>query len=237
MSSLKVVIDGVSIVIRGSFNPGIFSPAWFLAQKLIGNEEYEAAEVQFISRDLSLFHMGWLDCQVTQDAMQLDTVKPEETERLRDAAVAVLRLLSHTPINALGINRSVHFDVESYERWHKIGDRLAPKDIWEGVLTLPGTRNVTILAVRPDKFDGSISVQVEPSVKVPHGVYVAVNDHFTLTNVEEQPTTRSDGPLQQALVPPSSELIPIAVGILSDEWVDSMTRAEAIFRHVAKQGD
>jgi hypothetical protein len=40
-------IQGMSIVLVGGFNPKIFHPAWFAAQKLIREKEAEEANIVF----------------------------------------------------------------------------------------------------------------------------------------------------------------------------------------------
>ena len=236
MALPELALDEVNVVVKGAFNPGIFSPAWLLGQDLIGNEEYEAAAVEVITREVAIFSVGWLRCQVTIDQLLFATTKADESERLRDAVVGVLRALAHTPIGALGINRVVHFDVGDFERWHAIGDALVPKAPWEGVLILPGMKNVGILAVRPDLYGGNINVEVEPSGRVPHGIFVSHNDHFELRRVESQPTKRQEISPPAPTVTPSASLIPVAVEILTGEWVASMKRAQQIISHVARQG-
>ena len=55
----------------------------------------------------------------------------------------------------MGINRDMHFRIEREERWHALGDILAPKDIWSqklagcGDRNKPGLRSMTIEGQRP----------------------------------------------------------------------------------------
>lgn len=228
--------DNVSVVVKGAFNPAIFSPAWFLAQGLIGQTEVAASEVEIISREVAVFSSGWLRCQVTKDTFQVSTDDPAEFERVRDVAIGVLRTLEHTPIALMGINRAVTFVVDSSVKWHAIGDTLAPKKIWQDVLFLPGLTILGVQGARRDSYDGRLVVQVAPTKGLDNGVTVAFNDHFTLSISESQPTSRDESFGQaddQAEM--TAAKIPVAIKILSNEWTASMRRAEAVIERVARQ--
>lgn len=228
-------IDGVSVVVRGHFNPAIFSPAWLLGQELVGPSEYKQASVDIVSRDLASFSMDWLTCQVTPEAMQVATTVPEEFERTRDVAAGVLRALSHTPIAAIGLNREVHSIVRSADAWHRIGDRLAPKELWDDVLTLPGMRSLLIESARSDEFAGRVYVKVEPSMRMPQAVYISHNDHYVLARVDSQPTSREQ-PWEvdtETSLEPSAKKLDLALEVLAGtRWSDSMSRADRIFASV-----
>lgn len=233
----ELAIDSVSVVVRGAFNPAIFSPSWLLAEELIGASEYEAADVRTIQHQLAAFQTGWLDLVATSEVFQVSTDVPDEFERCRDVVIGVLRALAHTPIAYLGINRQVHFAVSSPEEWHEIGDRLAPKEWWDDIVHLPGMRILNIEGVRTDKYAGQVHVQVEPSQTVVQGIYVAHNDHFTLMGVESQPADRIQlMKVSNKLIEPSKDRIPVALEILTNEWVASMRRAEQAVERVAQVG-
>lgn len=236
----EYAIDAVDVVIKGAFNPAIFSPAWLLGQGLIGAAEYGDPEVQLITRDFASFRVGWLRCEVTPDACQLSTLELEEFERLRDVALGILRALPHTPISALGLNRQAHVVVPDVAAWHLIGDQLSPKEIWAGLLVAPGMRNVTVWGLRGDKYKGRVHVQVEPSFKVPQAVFMAVNDHYTLTYSD--PEVQGDGERNEAwslqdelAAEASSQKIPVAVEVLEQAWDASFGRASTYMTRVLEQ--
>ena len=144
VATVELALDGVSVVVKGLFNAAIFSPAWLLAEGLIGKSEYGEADVELITREIASFTVGWLRCQVSPDALQLTTTEPEEFERVRDAAVGILNTRSHTPVAALGINREVHLPARDEAHYLAIGDALAPKKFWEPLVDLPATRTLTV---------------------------------------------------------------------------------------------
>ncbi len=177
MTKPSVAIQGASIVLRGEFNPAILTPGWLAAQGLLGEKESTLIHNQAVLNRLSIFHVSWLNCQATEDQLQLTTEEPPEFSRLRDVAAGILEVLSHTPISVMGINRHFHFQMPTYEEWHRLGDTLAPKEPWEGLLSLPGTTIVEVQGVRSDSYGGFIRVNVQPSKQVKAGVYVGYNDH------------------------------------------------------------
>lgn len=234
-------LDAVEVVVKGSFNPAIFSPAWLLGEDLIGVAEYDNVEISLISRDFASFTAGWLRCDVTPEGCQFATQEPEEFERLRDVTVGVLRALPKTPIAALGLNRVSPALVPSLEAWHAIGDRLAPKELWSDLLVAPGMRAVTVWGVRPDGFTGRVQVHVEPSFRVPRAVFISVNDHFNLTLAIGDPNVADsrDQAWQIGSEPEVEETpgkIEVAVEVLIEHWSASMTRAEDYIHKVLAEG-
>jgi len=233
MADRGIAIEAVTIVIRGAFAPAAFSPSWFRDQDLVGKTEFDDQQIEVISQEFAVFRMGWLRCQVGADGLQLSTEQPEEFERLRDAAIGILRIFLHTPISALGVNRNFHTTMQSIEEWHAIGDALAPKEIWDGVLKLPGMRSVVLWGTREDDYAGHVQVQVEPSVRLPLSVYVSTNDHFALTLENRKVDTRSAGwDLTEEVVEATTAKTVMAIEILSAEWTAILNRAELARKNV-----
>lgn len=228
--------DQVSIVLRGAFNPAILSPGWLLAQELATKGEVEDAKVQVITQHIATFDISSINIQVLDDRLSVQTEDPEEFERARDLVVSILTVLSHTPVASMGINRTAHLEIESYDAWHALGDRLAPKDLWEPEMTLPGLRSLLMEGVRPDTNEGYIWVKIEPSLLYPHSVIVEHNDHYALAMVESQATSRApflEANLKSHTSPESAPAkVPIAIEILNTYWLDSLERAAAIFKKV-----
>jgi len=177
-------IDGATLVLRGSFNPAIFQPAWFKTWELLSGPEADEADVKIIHSAIAEFSTDWLQLSVTRDRFALHTMSAAHFEQIRDLAVGVFQLLEHTPVTVMGLNRDMHFRIESEERWHALGDRLAPKDIWSeklhgiGERDKPGLRSMTIEGYPPEKTNCLINVTVEPSVKIRPGLYVGSNQHY-----------------------------------------------------------
>jgi hypothetical protein len=229
-----IALSGVTVVVRGLFNPAIVSPLWLRDQDLIGPEEHKEASIDIVSRELTSFQTGWLRCQVSQEFLSVATLDMDETERMRDVLSGILKLLNHTPIAALGINVDTHFVAESEEAWDRIGHVLAPKEPWHFLRT-PGMKSVSIIGLRPDLYVGHVLVTVQPSTRVRNGVYVQQNDHFDLDRVSELSMVGNSQAEQQADATPKK--IPMAIQVLDEEWKASLRRADEAVKGIAKLGE
>ena len=183
-------ISGTSIVLVGSFNPAIFTPAWFELHGLLPEGTAEIATLEIAHGQATAFKADWLHLNVVPERFTVDTTQAPDV-RIRDLVVRTFREhLNHTPLNAVGINRDVHFNVRSLEDRDRIGRRLAPIDPWgewaeelglDGMFG--GMTSLTMTQVDPEgrPKGGRINVKVEPSVRIGEGrtgVYVNVNDHY-----------------------------------------------------------
>lgn len=186
MSDLKPTTQESSIVLVGSFNPAIYHPEWFLRNGLISEDDLKDQEIEIIHNDLSRFSFAWLSAQIQDDKFVLRTNDPSQFSPLRDLVVSVFTILEHTPIVKLGMNYLVTYNLEKEEDWHKVGDTLAPKTIWEKTLKEPvGMMSLSVGSPREDDFDGIINVTVGPVMtKSMYGINVSVNNHIEVKEKE-----------------------------------------------------
>lgn len=211
MHSFIPEIKGLKIELEGDFNPKIFNPAWFSSNNLLMVEEIEKADTNIVHKDIVAFTLDWLNLRVTRDNFTVETLQESHEGIIRDLVVGAFQLLRHTPISSIGITTHAHFRVESIERWNKIGDCLAPKQIWNEVLVAPGMRSLRVQSDRRDDgHRGFIGVKVEPSAKVHPGIFILVLDHFGLS---------SDGSASGCVE---------AVNILQNAWEAAVDRAARI---------
>lgn len=170
------------------------------------------------SPQVTVFSIGWLGLEVTADRFAARTTQIQHVESLRDLVLGTFRLLRHTPVKQLGINRLAHFRSQSEEAWHEVGDRLAPKKQWDVLLVKPGMKRVSMLGQRPDSYVGRITVTVEPSLKLRpgFGVYFEVNDHYE--NDTEEMGLESERMME----------------ILGAAWQESLDRALRIMQTLLK---
>ncbi|WP_327748776.1 hypothetical protein [Streptomyces europaeiscabiei] len=240
MKGSEFAFEELSIVARGAFTPITLTPAWLSTQELISEDDLQIADVDIVSPTATVFSIGAFRIQVTPDGMQIVTPDPAETERARDLMIGILRGHPHTPLAVLGLNRSIHFTPATAQEWHAIGDALAPKGVWEEqeILNLPGIIDVTMQGVRPDKYSGYVRVKVQPSSKVSSSVFISVNDHFTLTRVNAQPTKREDPPLDSGEEGGNFtvEKLGVALEILASEWSSFLQRSEKAIDFVSSLG-
>lgn len=232
-----VAIDDVSVVVKGAFSPAIFSPAWLALQELIGSVELDASDIEVVTSQLNIFRVGSIRFQITPDTYQVSTEDVDDFERVRDIAVGTLRALSNIPVGALGINRSIHATLGDEESWHRIGDRLSPKEFWGEFMAVPGMKTMTIVGARSDSYQGHQQITVEPSGRVQFGVYVAHNDHFLLRPAESPITSRDQLQVLQAVeLELSVAKNATAIQVLGEEWESSVTRALDVVERIMRQG-
>lgn len=174
----KKIGDNASIVLIGSFNPAIFHPLWFQNVALAQAKEAKGAEVEIITPDVSIFKMNWLHIHVIRDRFFALTLDESQYGPLRDLVVGTFRILEHTPVKQMGLNRAIQYDVETEERWHSVGHALAPKEIWNKHIKQPGMKALSIEGLRNDEHKGVINVTVRPVIGRKNGVEIATNSHF-----------------------------------------------------------
>ena len=187
-------IDGVSVIFVGNFNPAIFTPAWFALHGLLPENVADSADLAVAHQQGTMFSADWLRLEVTPDQFLVETVQAPHI-RVHDLVVRVFKEhLHHTPLTAFGINRNVHFQVESLAVRDQLGRTLAPVEPWGDwgrELGLDGEHggmtSLTMSQIDPEgrPVGGRINVKVEPSIRVGKGrmgIYVAVNDHYAIDN-------------------------------------------------------
>lgn len=223
-------IVGGSVVLRGHFNPSIFTPQWFAWHELLPKKTVDVAKLEIAHTLITEFNADWLHLQIIPERFLLSTTQ-SPVVRMRDLAVRIFREhLPHTRLNAMGINREVHFSVSSFSKRDQIGRLLAPVEPWGdwGKKLEPdgehgGMTSLTMTQVnlegRPP--GGQVNVTVEPSKKIGEdrpGVYVRVNDHYTIKNPEDQMATSK------------------IVTLLEENFDESLRRADQIIDHVMSLG-
>ena len=218
-------ISEVGIVLLGTINPAIFTPAWFAMHDLLPKAAAENAQLGVAHPQLSVFATEWLQLNVAPDRFQA-TTREGPYVRLRDLVVRVFREhLPHTPVTVVGINRNVHFRAPSLAARDRVGKKLAPFEPWGAVgerlgfgTEKGGMVSITMRQNDPPErpVGGQVNVTVEPSVPIgnaPAGIYVAVNDHYQ---------ARGTSPEDRA------ELF----DCLEDDFEQSIHRADSIVNHV-----
>ena len=219
-------IADVSLIFLGKFNPAIFTPAWFGWREFLSERTVRVAELRVAQPQATSFQADWLNLEVIPQRFSVSTTQPPYI-RLADLACRIYREeLFHTPLQAVGINRQVHFLVNSYRERDRIGRQLAPIKPWgEWGVKLGtdgrhgGMTSITMTQVNlPDRPDGGqVGVTVQPSNRVgdgERGVYVQVNDHFVADDPDGPTATRD------------------IVNMLEKNFDTSIYRAEQIIDHV-----
>lgn len=193
----KAEMYASSVVCLGAFNPAILSPDWLQRNSLIGSQDADLArqgQTLIISHQVTQFETSWFAVQVVENQFAL-TSKGALTEAFKDLAAGILTLLPQTPITAIGLNFMGHYKLPSISDFHALGDLLAPKTIWNELFPAkdepPGLVNLTVNIRKLDRLANVIkskdfkNISVQPSNQIPHGVYLAFNDHHDLAPDDE----------------------------------------------------
>ncbi len=183
--------DMTTVVLLGAFNPSMFHPSWFAAQKAIGPQEAKDAEIAILHPQIASFKTSKLQVEVQNNKFIVASdVLPEATQ---DLVVTIFGgPLVGTPIFALGINRSIHFDVGSSKVQHAIGRSLAPTGPWgDWGKTLDeedhqsaargGLMSLQLQGARKSGPKGYVQVRLEPSAMIRGtGIFMEINNHYNL---------------------------------------------------------
>jgi hypothetical protein len=205
-------ISAATIVLRGSFNPRIFQPEWFAKQQLLPQQEADTSDIKIIIQQISHFETERFVIQVTEDRFVAASKPNANPAPLRDLVRGTFFILEHTPVTMMGLNHQMHFKMDSEERWHQVGDKLAPKDGWRQILEgRPGMLSLTITTQKDNPKGSKVNVKVEPSVRIPLGVFFEVNEHYQAPETEE---------------------LKALMGVLEERWEESQIYASRIASHI-----
>jgi hypothetical protein len=177
-----------SIVMLGQFNPAIISPAWLARHEIISEDEFKAAEVEVIHRQITKFAIDsvLIACEPTRFSIEMTS---EPIIRLVDLVLQIFRdTLKETPVMAVGINYAEHWRLETWQQRVALGRKLAPKEPWEPWAKswdvsdpekVGGLNSLTVMEHYTDR-NGRRQAEIGPSVELAdktRGVYLRVNHH------------------------------------------------------------
>jgi hypothetical protein len=179
LTPFRVEEEFLAVVCIGSFNPAIFHPQWFIRMDLINEVDAAASSVKVLSHEVTDVSFSGIELQSLPERLTFKTPNPARYEQLQDLLIKTLQTLPHMPMRACGINRALHYKVDTEDYWHKIGHSLVPKEpIWKTIFPDPLTRSVGIQQKRKGAFPGEINIDVVPSVKYIPGLFVQSNWHY-----------------------------------------------------------
>jgi len=190
-----------SVVVLGSFNPPIITVDWLLSNSLIGKGDADvarASEEFVVSRQVTKFETDAVRVQVLENQLSINSVGPVNPA-LGDLAMSVLMLLPHTPVTALGLNFMAHYKMPSVGAYHRVGDSLAPKKIWEAIFPDKALGLASLVIRVQDgarneapKSPNAKNITIQPSSRIAHGVHVMYNDHYG-HGVDQEPLKTASG--------------------------------------------
>jgi hypothetical protein len=205
-------ISAGAIVLAGSFNPKIFQPEWFVRQGLLPQGEADAADIKVIVPQVCQFETERFVVQVTEGRFVAGSKPNANPAPLKDLVQGTFSILEHTPVTGMGLNCQMHIKIGSEESWHKIGDRLAPKQGWKEILEgRPGLLSMTIVTHKDKPKGSQFNVKVESSVKVQFGIYFETNEHYAA---------------------PEDDGLKNLMAILGERWEEAQIYASRVVDHI-----
>jgi hypothetical protein len=175
-----------SIVLAGAFDPMHLQPSYLAENDLLSEGDLAQVGYQILAPEIGVLTLPWMQVIVEPTKlMATTTLESPLVEPVRDFVFSFYDTLKVRHVTAIGFNHDTHFAVRSEEVWHKVGHQLVPKEgLWRTVLVEPGTASVMIRGKRDDKLAGHVNVKVEPSLRLHPGIYVNVNDHIELGELD-----------------------------------------------------
>jgi len=181
MPDYNIIYKEASAVLVGSFNPAIFHPEWLARHNLIPSDDLKGQKVEIVHQDISKFSLEWLGIDVLRNKFIARTNDSSKFVPLRDLVISIFKILDHTPVKQLGMNLIVDYEITNQDDWHKIGDVLAPKDIWAKCLPERiGLKSLTVQSPRKDELEGYIQVSIGPTKLNKFQVRMNINNHVEL---------------------------------------------------------
>jgi len=225
------VVDRVSIVLLGNFNPAIFTPAWFAQNQLVSREDSDKADVKVVHPDYSQFTVGELTISVEHQRFIVACDAPRY-DMVKDLAIGAFgNVLFHTPLRGIGINREFHFDAGSFLARDAVGARLAPREAWgdwgpylqndgKDLAEFGGLLSISLREMHlKSEFRGFVQADLQPSM-LPQlgtsGIFMVVNNHYEI---------KSEG---------AGKSTDRMVMLLEQEWGAANTKCEFILEQIQK---
>ena len=222
-------ISACAIVLLGQFNPAIFHPAW-LQSKNIEHQESSPDGDLLAHKDIATFTIDARTYLVRTDRFQLETRSIPWVSILDITTKIFGEHLSHTPITAIGVNRTVHFKLPDMSSRIRLGRKLAPIEPWDDfgqgldtddVNQTGGLQSLTMR--RKSLLEGGAietNVTIEPSIRVEGNtaVYMHINAHHALANL------------------PAGHGSEMAMSLLARRFEPALDEADAIIQNIMQKG-
>jgi hypothetical protein len=166
----------VGIVAVGAFNPAIFHPEWFRTHDLLPAVEIDAAlgegGVLAVTPQQTFVRFESMELIVTDARWEIRTERMDWHEDLGGVVASIFALLSHTPVSAVGLNRTGHYQVRGGAR-AKLARWLPLEDLCARV----GDESSPGAVVRAKWNEYAVTLNLEPSalLKADEGIYVNQN--------------------------------------------------------------
>ncbi|MDO8434941.1 MAG: hypothetical protein Q7S58_21285 [Candidatus Binatus sp.] len=172
-----------SVALVGAMNPAIHHYAWYLHENILKKEEADIAAQSgagVCTAQLSQLQFGAILIFCDPIRWQISTSEIQAVGRIVKIADDTFSVLRHTPVSAFGFNFNHHRST----RLPKVNNTLARmvRSLPLGLISEDREESAGKLNYQHSVGGGRvITVQIEPSVRGPDQVYVAVNVEYRMT--------------------------------------------------------
>ena len=173
--------DIPSVVLVGAFSPQNFTPEWLHHFGLISETVLAESKISVISRLEIEVALPWAEIHVKptlKDRSKLVMILTDNSESaiFKDLVTSLFNLNETCVVTALGINTQFITNHHDLEKWHALGHKLVPKEIWRKAVNADEKTDIGM---------NSLSVKIERKLEAPF-------EHVEFeTNVEIAPISMS----------------------------------------------
>jgi hypothetical protein len=231
MEQLDVKQRESSIVLVGHFDPLVMTPHWFVKQGMIPQEDIdESLAIELVYKELTKFSLANIHVEVQPGTLILRSAHESFDYKIQDLALGVLSAWKSSDITAIGLNIYTDVSFDSLEAWHKVGDLIAPKSVWQKAMPDSPSAGMANLQVQIEKPKGELGVYNFTAgwLAKPKVTRFSLNNHF-----DSKPHVNFREPASKTKNSVSHPFDPIA--IVSACWEQSLECHEHIIKSVLSQ--
>jgi hypothetical protein len=181
MEHVEVKDRESSIVLVGDFDPLLMAPHWFVKQGMLPQEDIdESLSIELVYKDITKFSVAGIVVEVRADMLILRSEQVSFDYMLHDLALGVITSVKHANITAVGLNVFDDIVISDDKLWHKFGDVLAPKEIWNVAVPNSGRAglvNMQMQLRKPVGEPGVYNFTVQLTDRA-NGMRLSLNHHF-----------------------------------------------------------
>lgn len=232
MEQLVVKQRESSIVLVGVFDPLVMTPHWFVKQGMIPQEDInESLAIELVYKELTKFSLANVYVEVQPTTLVLRSTLASFDYKIQDIAVGVLTALKSAGVTALGLNLYTDIYFDDLEAWHKFGDLVTPKQIWQQAMPeseAVGMANIQMQINKPKGENGVYNFTIGwlDQVKLTR---FSLNNHFDSKRYESV----RKAPVPKAKSQQAHAFDPIA--IITAYWQQSLDFQEHLVTSLMSQ--
>ena len=166
----------------GDFNPTIFQPKWLLSEALINEGEKNAANINVIHPDITDFSLDWCNINVTRRRFVAITQDELYDSTFRDLIISIFKLLSHTPITAMGLNYKIEYKFCDTDVYKSFIEKIFPLEL-SSSCEKDFSFNLLSFSEKKQDYNGALNIKIE--LLNNNKVLFDINDHYEVNNEKE----------------------------------------------------